>query len=211
LEKQARWLSDWNAAWLKSKEQIGRKNKIIQLSRIGKALGLSVAEKKDIYYGLVASNIHYCDTVWGNNSKENTEKIERLQNFGMRVILGTKIDEYRSAELRQKLGWVTAESKVEINKHCLTHDLIYNKSCPDLFAKLVTKNTGDIMNTRNRAVDLVTPATRTQIANQSIAFGFASKWNKLPFALKRVEGFHDFHQKFLTHFVMIEWENNESI
>ena len=38
----------------------------------------------------VFSKLYYCSTVWSNTSKHNIKKLQLVQNFAARVVLGLK-------------------------------------------------------------------------------------------------------------------------
>jgi hypothetical protein len=180
------------------------RNKIIQLGRINRKLRLSITERKSLYYALVSSKVHYCDTVWGNTNKRNVGKIEKIQNLGMRMIVGAKSNnEYSREQLRERLKWITAESKVEIHKLCLIHTILKSDRMPSALRESIrTADHG--LNTRHKGINLDLPAAKKSVSQQSIAFGMAREWNKLPNALKQIDNFSKFHSKLLSYFEIKE-------
>jgi len=63
---------------------------------------------------LVLSHVRYCISVYGNGSKNNMKKIQRILNFGARVIFGRrKFDPV--SDLKERLGWLTAQQLAEFH------------------------------------------------------------------------------------------------
>ena len=58
--------------------------KIHQLRRLSKIIPKDILEK--IYMACIQSHIDYACTVWGNCTKENRDKLQRLQNMAARII-----------------------------------------------------------------------------------------------------------------------------
>ena len=73
---------------------------------------LSSRTKKQIYNALVLPHFDYCSVVWQEWSMELGKKLERVQNYGMRLIL-SKPPRTHSEELLEELGWRTLARGVE--------------------------------------------------------------------------------------------------
>ena len=67
---------------------------------------LSSRTKKQIYNALVLPHFDYCSVVWQEWSMELGKKLERVQNYGMRLIL-SKPPRTHSEELLEELSWRT--------------------------------------------------------------------------------------------------------
>ena len=61
-----------------------------------------------IVIALVLSRVRYCLPVYGNGSRQNLNKIQKVLNFAARVISGRRKFS-RSADVRAALGWLDAE------------------------------------------------------------------------------------------------------
>ena len=59
-----------------------------------------------LYNALVLPHLHYCSVVWHSCSKTISDKVERVQNYAMRVIL-QRPPRSSSEALRNVLGWAT--------------------------------------------------------------------------------------------------------
>ena len=81
---------------------------LAKLRRLGDVLPPKT--KKQIYSGLVRHHLDYCSVVWQEYSRELRRSLERVQNYGMRLIL-SKPPRTPSEQLREELGWKTLEER----------------------------------------------------------------------------------------------------
>ena len=94
---------------LKWKEQVQnvRRKCFTGLAKIRRLKNvLPSTTKKQLYNTLVLPHIDYCSVVWQECSRELRQKLERVQNYGMRLIL-SQPPRMHSEEMRQKLNWMT--------------------------------------------------------------------------------------------------------
>ena len=64
---------------------------------------------KTLVMALVMSRIQYCLTVYGNGTKKNFQRIQKILNFAARVIFGRRKFDHVS-DLRDQLGWMTPQT-----------------------------------------------------------------------------------------------------
>ena len=62
---------------------------------------------------LVTSHVRYCLAVFGGGSERNTQRLEKVLNFGLRVVTGRRRFDHISGE-RGALGWPTARQLYEL-------------------------------------------------------------------------------------------------
>ena len=92
--------------WKDHMEAVRRKclGGLTQLHKVKEALQMRL--RKLLYQSLILPHLDYCAIIWAECSKGDADKIQRLQNRGMRLILGKKWD-HPSKDLRTELGWMT--------------------------------------------------------------------------------------------------------
>ena len=98
--------------------------KLIMINRIKYLL-----DKKTILlliHSFVFNKLLYCSSVWSNTSKKNIKKLQRLQNFATRIVLGLKKYDHISEGLKS-LGWLDINHKLKFNDcvmmyKCLNED-----------------------------------------------------------------------------------------
>jgi len=69
---------------------------------------------------LVLSQIRYCLSVYGNGTKTNLIRIQKIINYGAKVIFGRKKFDPVS-DLLEKLGWLPADNLVTCSTLSLLH------------------------------------------------------------------------------------------
>ena len=87
-------------------------NQLVQIGRIKHLL-----DRKTLLLlinSFVFSKLFYCSSVWGNTSKRNLHKLQLVQNFAARVVLGLKKFDHIS-QGRRSLKWLDVTEKVLFN------------------------------------------------------------------------------------------------
>ena len=62
----------------------------------------------------VFSKLFYCSTVWANTSHGNVKKLQLVQNFTARIVLGLRKYEHISKGIRS-LNWLTVKDRILLN------------------------------------------------------------------------------------------------
>ena len=130
--------------------------------------------KKQIYSTLVQPHLDYCSVVWQECSRELRRSLERVQNYGMRLIL-SKPPRTPSEQLRKELGWKTLEERWSRSRLYLVHKCVTGQA-PTSLCQRVEVNT---RNTRG-GLKLVLPRPKTDFFKKSFCFRGAQDWNTLP-------------------------------
>ena len=82
-----------------------------------------------IMNSFVFSKLLYCSTVWSNTSNSNIAKLQKVQNFAGRIILGLRKYDHISDGLRS-LNWLPLKERLILNDATMMHKCI-NKLVPD--------------------------------------------------------------------------------
>jgi len=85
-----------------------------------------------LYNALVLPHLDYCSVVWHSCGKTIGDRLERVLNYAMRIIL-KKPPRTSSETLRNKLGWTTLHRRRPIALVCQVH----HWTLIDLFSKIV--------------------------------------------------------------------------
>ena len=132
----------------------------------------------------VFSKLFHCSTVWGNTSKSNITKLQLVQNFAGKIVLGLKKIDYSSQGLKS-LGWLSIEDKLQLNTAVMVHKCLHHRVPIYLKDKFVYRS--QVHNRQLRSVDnndLNLPHCRLSTGLRSFAFRGAKVWNSLPLDLK---------------------------
>ena len=103
--------------WLSYDEHISKTvsscmNKLIQINRIRHLLDKETLLL--IIDSFVFSRLFYCSSVWSNTSGNNIHKLQLVQNFAARIILGIRKYDHISDGLRS-LRWLNFKQKLMVN------------------------------------------------------------------------------------------------
>ena len=96
--------------------------------------------KKELYNALVLPHMDYCSVVWQECSRELREKLERVQNYDVRLIL-SKPPWTHSEEMRQKLNWMTLERRRVMARLCMMHRCVLKEDSIESLSKRIQYNT----------------------------------------------------------------------
>ena len=88
---------------------------------------LPVVTKKRVYNAMVLPHLDYCSVVWQECTMELRKKVERIQNYGMQLIL-SKSAGTPSDGLRQELRWLPLERRREMFRLFLVHRRVMKRA-----------------------------------------------------------------------------------
>ena len=94
------------------KTAAGCMNQLVHINRIKHLL-----DKKTLLLlinSFVFTKLFYCSSVWGNITKSNINKLQLVQNFAARIVLGLRKFDHIS-EGRRSLKWLIVSEKILIN------------------------------------------------------------------------------------------------
>ena len=133
---------------------------------------------------LVLSQIRYCLSVYGNCTHTNIFRLQKILNYSMKVIFGRKKFDHVS-DLRQKLGWLSADDLVAHSTLTLLHR-IRRVGEPEALAR----EFHTVGETRERSTrqdsDLIVPRSRTEMGKRRFRSRAPLLYNTLPFDLQRL-------------------------
>ena len=125
----------------------------------------------------VFNKLQYCSTVWSNTNSSNIDKLQKVQNFAGRIILGLRKYDHISDGLRS-LKWLPIREKLILNDATMMHKCI-NKLVPDYLANMF-KLRSQVHNRQTRSSGALNiPLCRLSTGQRSFAFRGAKLWNSL--------------------------------
>ena len=115
-------------------------------------------------------HLDYCSVVWQECSAVLAKKLERVQNYGMRLIL-SKSPRTHSEELREELGWKTLTRRNMV----LVHRCVVGRASASLCDRVA------IINHVTRGINkLLLRRPNSNFFKKSFSFWGAQDWNSLP-------------------------------
>ena len=141
--------------------------------------------KKRMYNALVLPHLDYCSVVWMECAQELRTKIERVQNYGMRLIL-SQPPRTPNTQLRSKLGWVPLSERRRLSRLALVHRCV-KKLGPVYMNNMLVGNgeAGCRMTRGHKKLHLFQP--KTELYRRSFSFMGSKEWNLLPATIRNVE------------------------
>ena len=171
----------------------------VQFQALGRKIPAHTA--KQILHSFVFSKLQYCSTVWSNTSSSNIDKLQKVQNFAGRIILGLRKYDHISDGLRS-LKWLPIREKLILNDATMMHKCI-NKLVPDYLADMF-KSRSQVHNRQTRssgALDI--PLCRLSTGQRSFAFRGAKLWNSLNDNIKSLKCPRNFRRHLAN--VLLSW------
>ena len=154
--------------------------KLVQINRIKHLL-----DKETLLLLINAfdfSKLFYCSTVWSNTSKSNVSKLQRVQNFAARIILGLRKFDHISQGIKS-LKWLPVKDRLYLNDAIMMYKCI-NKLAPDYLAdKFVQRSHIHNRNTRSRN-QLDIPRCRISTGQRSFVYRGTQLWNSLSYDVR---------------------------
>ena len=154
--------------------------KLVQINRIKHLL-----DKETLLLlinAFVFSKLFYCSTVWSNTSKSNVSKLQRVQNFAARIILGLRKFDHISQGIKS-LKWLPVKDRFYLNDAIMMYKCV-NKLAPDYLAdKFVQRSHIHNRNTRSRN-QLDIPRCRISTGQRSFVYRGTQLWNSLSYDVR---------------------------
>ena len=130
---------------------------------------------------IVSSHLNYCDIVWDNCGITLSNKLQKVQNRGARIINGSSWDSSGKQNL-SKLNWISLVDKREENTAKMMLKILNNQApqylC-DKFSYIDKK-----YNTRQSKLNVNKIQPHNNSGKRTFQFRGAQVWNSLPDALK---------------------------
>ena len=105
--------------------------------------------------------IDYAITIWGFSDQSNVNKVQHIQNYMAREIVGNfDYIGIRGLDLVRQLGWMPVNTRRKYFTLLTFYKIVYGL-CPNYLGDLITYNTDvNVHNTRSHPLSLyVTPTT----------------------------------------------------
>ena len=127
---------------------------------------------------LVFSQIRYCISVYGNGTKKNLSRIQKIINYSAKVIFGRKkID--RVSDLLGGLGWLSAEDLTSYHTLCLTHK-VRRRGEPEALASCLSTVAEHHDRSTRQDHDLYVPWFNTDMGERRFSCRAPALYNTLP-------------------------------
>ena len=131
-----------------------------------------------IVQALVTSVVRYCISLYGTCNATQLHRVQKVLNFGARVISGRRKYDHISDVFRE-LNWLDATSLVMYHRLCLIHAAV-TTGRPESIASSIGTVAQHHYQTRG-ATQLVLPRIRTELGRRRLCYSGVHCYNRLPF------------------------------
>ena len=140
----------------------------------------------------------------GNTSKNNLERIHKLQKYAARIILDAPPDS-PSLPLFNELGWLNVFERMEFNKAVLLFKSVHGM-CPDYLSEMFTVQPSSVYSLRSSThQNLSIPKHRNELFKRTLQYSGAIIWNGLPSNLRSAPSLASFKQNLFKHIISKRW------
>ncbi len=174
---------DRQLSWKDHMEAVRRKclGGLAQLHKVKDALPTRL--RKLLYQSLILPQLDYCAVIWAECSKGDADKVQRLQNRGMRLILGKKWD-HPSKDLRTDLGWMTLMQRRRMFRSRVVRRYLTG-DCPAYTRRMFRTIQELGLRSARRGEDLHLPTPRCSFISRSFQYSAGLEWNVIPLAIRQ--------------------------
>ena len=177
------WIDD-GLTWREQIEAV-RKKCFMGLAKLKRLRNiLPTCTKKKIYCALVQPHLDYCSVLWQECSKVLQKKLDRIQGYGMRLIL-SQPPRTPSAGLRKTLNWMPLGDRRELFRLGLVHQCVREQSPRCLRERFRTIGEVGRPGTQGSR-NLFLPSVNTEFLRRSLTFRGAWDWNRLPVSVREL-------------------------
>ena len=172
-------------------------NKLIQINRIK-----HLFDKETLLLvinSFVFSRLFYCSSVWSNTSATYIHKLQLVQNFAARIILGPRKYDHISAGLRS-LRRLNVKQRFMVNDAVMMHKCLKGLSPSYLSDKFSTRATIHERQTRNRD-SLNIPPSRINGGQRAFYYRGVKVWNDLSKELREITNTKVFKRRLINELI----------
>lgn len=134
----------------------------------------------------VFSQLRYCVSVFGNASCQTRDRLQKMINFGARVVTGRGRSEHISDAVRS-LHWLSAAALYQYSTITRFRAVLHTGEPLSLSENIIVSSDIHNHNTR-RSGQFRQPAVRTQLGKRTFAFSAPGLYNALPQSMREVGG-----------------------
>ncbi|CAG5110753.1 Protein of unknown function [Cotesia congregata] len=149
--------------------------KLNVMYRLGNVI--SSYSKNLIYKTIIAPYIDYCSSVMINFSLADMDRIQKIQNRAMRLVLG--VNKYtRVSDMLETLGWMSVKQRIIFNTCIFIHKLKLNRKPEILVNKIIKIDETHNYNTRSGS-NVVINKTKAHTAEKCLTYKGYEWYNSL--------------------------------
>ena len=157
------------------------------------------------YNGYILPLFDYCCTIWAETSKNNIDKLCKLQKRAARIILNAKFDA-PSKPLFKDLGWLSFENRVQYHKGVMMYKCI-NNIAPQYLCDVFKFSSNQYSLRSTKSGCLFVPRPNTNFMKRTFQYSGTLLWNNIPSVIKDSINVDIFKRKY-SEFLFIKQNTN---
>ena len=144
------------------------------------------------YQGYILPLIGYGSSTWGATSRNNIERLSKLQKRAVRLILNADYDT-ASSDMFIELRWASITKRHNYNKAVLTYKVLNNLT-PSYISDLLAPISQTLNHTLRSSTNgsLAVPRSKTALFDRSCSSSAPRLWNQLPESVRKVTSLNVF-------------------
>ncbi len=149
-----------------------------------------------IYNTMILPHFDYAITIWSNCNVSSLNKIQKLQNAAMRIILGVPFRTHVNDMLRD-LSFMDIRSRILYSTGCMMFKVLNNKAPQyliDCFRAI--NNVHSICTRQSKAGNLYIPTCNTNYGKNTFRYKGCVLWNILSQDIRNAKSFMSFKKMF---------------
>ena len=148
---------------------------------------------------LAVSVINYCGKIWGMTTKEQLDRVQKVQNFAAKIAYGDARKYDHAKPIFRDLQWMNVENKVHYDICIFTYKIIH-QLLPAWLFEFPTVGELHIRPTR-QSNDLFVKRTNTDMGARTISARGPRVWNSIPDNIKNSSSLQVLKKKLKYHFL----------
>ena len=189
LDSTLNWNEHVNTICIKIRQRLGL------LKRIRHYMSQEVATL--LHNALVIPVFDYCDVVFGNCGETLLSKLQRLQNFGGKILLQVPYDT-PSQEVRSKLNWLTVKERIFYHENILMYKC-QNSLCPSYLSEHFNYINHRYPTKQMTRKNIIVPRCKLLCGQRSFNFRGSILWNSIPTDIRDSRSLNVFKSNILRH------------
>ena len=147
---------------------------------------------------LALSIVNYCFKIWGDTSKTQIQRVQRLQNFAAKIAVGNARKYDHATPCLNQLNWLKIQEKWQYELCVFMYKRIKGL-IPEMLLGLTPVHTVSQATTR-QSNDFYIPRNRTNLGSRELAKSGPRAWNALPKEVKNSGSLASFKTKCTNYF-----------
>ena len=152
-----------------------------------------------VIQSLALSILNYCCRVWGMTTKEQLERVQKVQNFAAKIAYGGTRKYDHVTPILKKLQWIKIENKINFDI-CVFMYKSLNHLLPEWLFEFPSVGVAQVRPTR-QSNNLIVKRTTTDLGARALSVRGPRVWNEIPLDVKSSTSIQLFKENLKKHFL----------